>query len=126
MKSIIKIATVIVIVILCAVAIGYKHSPVRNADYWRSKVAQVALGMKRSDVERLLPSKIGGYTIESGSCQSELYFLDNGWQISICYDHASVRRDEKGTALESSSPDNRVLTVPVLSKRTDHRASRVN
>jgi hypothetical protein len=107
-------------VILCATTAGCKSETVDKSAYWRSMVSQVSVGMKRSDVEQLLPPKISGIEIGTGSRQMETYCLDKTWQISITYDHAGVPRDEKGTALKSTSPDNRVLSIPSLSKRTGH------
>ena len=100
-------------------AVGCKSEQVDNSITWSSKVADISVGMKRSDVERILPSGCGGLMIGSGGSQTEIYFVDETWQISVGYDYTGIPRDENGKALSSTSPDNRVLTAPVLSKRTN-------
>jgi hypothetical protein len=111
--------TILLIVLLCTMSIGCKSKQVDSSMALRSKVAKISVGMKRSDVERILPSYSGGIGIGSGGSQTEIYFVDETWQVSVGYDYTGVPRDENGKALSSMSPDNRVLTAPVLSKRTN-------
>src|SRR5215216_3376299 len=77
--------------------------------FWADRVNQVRVGMRREEVERLLPLPLTGYTegtTFTGSAQGVQYFVAPGFKITIFYDYTG------GT--HGKSPENIVVQAPVL------------
>jgi len=112
-------ASLTILAILCTSVLGCSSLLVEGRDYWSGQVAKVRIGMPRAEVEKLLPPHpkspvtAGG----TGGSQSVAYWVDEDWCVSIAYDYTGVPRDDKGMALSLQSPQNRVLTAPVLSRK---------
>ncbi|HLK57931.1 MAG TPA: hypothetical protein VKU00_15295 [Chthonomonadaceae bacterium] len=83
---------------------------------WGEKIAQVKPGMRRSEVEKLLPrSRSMVYeTFIQGGSQVVAYWLDPHWKVRIAYDYTGIPRNAEGKALSYESADNRVLNTPTL------------
>lgn len=83
---------------------------------WTARVAQVHVGMRRAEVERILPPVVAGYrgTTITGGAQGVHYYVAPGYSITIFYDYTGVQRDSKGLALFYESPENRVVEAPKL------------
>lgn len=113
-----KITSGSLIALLCVIAFGCTSRVASNADLWRDRAAQVTVGMTRTEVETLLPLYPSSpiTTVKSGGSQSTTYWVDENWNVSVAYDYTGIPRDAKGTALDITSPQNRVLMVPVLSQ----------
>jgi hypothetical protein len=52
--------------------------------------------------------------VGTGGSQSVRYWVDENWSVNIAYDYTGVPRDARGTALDVTSPHNKVLTVAAL------------
>ncbi len=65
---------------------GFDH------DFWQSRVAQVDVGLMRSEVEQLLSPRLGGVDIEFGSAQNTIYILEGRFRVSILYKNDTVLR----------------------------------
>lgn len=97
--------------------------PVQDLTFWMERVAQVRTGMRREEVERILPPYIppgGGYgagTTINGGAQGVTYDIAPGYTVIIFYDYTGIPRDATGRALQYQSPDNRVL-APVKLRPT--------
>lgn len=101
---------------------------------WEAQIKQVHVGMRRAEVERLLPPyrapnsdgtefallPYSGLTagIQGGS-QSIQYYVSTGWLVGIAYDYTGIPRDAAGTATKYESPDNRVLAPATLTYRIE-------
>ena len=111
-----KIASVALIAPLCILTFGCKSPVAVNGDYWQSKASQIAVGMTRAEVEKLLPRhpRSPMTTVVTGGSQSVRYWVDENWSVNIAYDYTGVPRDARGTALDVTSPHNKVLTVAAL------------
>lgn len=114
-----KTASRILAVTLCSVVVGCDSRHGANPDPWRSRAVKVTLGMPRAEVEQLLPPHPKSPRIMSGTggSQSVVYWLDEHWCLSLAYDYTGGPRDAKGTTLDMASPQNKVLTQPVLTQR---------
>ena len=114
-----KTTFTIMLALVCAVACGCISRSAADGAHWRDQVSKVTIGMPRSVVDALLPPhpKSPKTTIVSGGSQSEAYWVDDHWCISVAYDYTGVPRDEKGMALARTSPQNKLLTAPVLSQK---------
>ena len=86
---------------LCSLVVGCDSRHGADPDPWRSQVAKVTLGMPRGEVEKLLPAHP----------KSPLMMSGTGGSQSVTYWLAT------GTAPDMSSPQNKVLTKPVLTPR---------
>jgi hypothetical protein len=113
-----KTTSLILVAVLCCTVVGCASRHVANPDRWRSQAAKVTIGMTRGEVEKLLPPhpKSPLTTGGTGGSQSVAYWVDEHWCVSIAYDYTGVPRDEKGMALDMASPQNKVLTKPILSQ----------
>ena len=114
-----KIALLFVTAILCVHVVGCKSSPVTQVYRWQSKATQVTVGMTRAEVEKFLPPHPQSpvTTTGTGGGQGVTYWVDANWCVSVAYDYTGVPRDEKGTALDTYSSENRVTRAPVLAQR---------
>lgn len=114
-----KTAKAIALTLLCAAAFGCISRLAANGNEWPSQVAKVKIGMPRLEVERLLPPhpKSPRMTLVQGGSQSVTYWVDANWSVSIAFDYTGIPRDEKGKALDTYSPQNKVLTAPVLTRK---------
>jgi len=83
---------------------------------WQTRIEQIHVGMKRGDVERILPPCCWSphHSIFSGGAQGVTYWVDPHWKVSILYDYTGIPRDSSGQALSHESAENKVLTVPTL------------
>ncbi len=114
-----KTASLILTVALWSAVVGCDSRHGANPDPWRSRAAKVTLGMPRAEVEQLLPPHPKSPRIMSGTggSQSVVYWLDEHWCVSLAYDYTRGPQEAKGTTLEMASPQNKVLTQPVLTQR---------
>lgn len=97
--------------------------------FWEARFNQVRIGMRRAEVERLLPlyvappneAETSPYNIYSvnmaGGGQSILYYVSPGWQVTIFHDYTGVPRDAAGNATDPKSPENRVIELGKLEYR---------
>ena len=89
--------------------------PVQDFKFWQERVAQVHVGMRREEVERILPPydpPEGGSTVRSGFTSEEQgisYAVAPPYTVFVSYDYTGVPRDAQGKILERYSPDNRLL-----------------
>ena len=102
------------LIFLASVCVSCSRTPPQSgidsdAAFWQTRASQVHEGMRRVDVERLLPPRSGIDQDGMGGSHSLLYALDSHWMVCICYDHTGVPRDSSGRALSPDSPENRVL-----------------
>lgn len=114
-----KTAARILAATLCSLVVGCDSRPGGNSDPLRSQVAKVTLGMPRGEVEKLLPAHPKSPLMMSGTggSQSVTYWLDEDWCVSLAYDHTRAPGEAMGTTPDMSSPQNKVLTKPVLTPR---------
>ena len=86
---------------------------------WRNQAEKVTMDMPRSEVEKWLPPHPSSphTTSKSGSSQYVMYWVDENWHVAILYDYTGIPRDEKGMALSLVSPENKVKSKPVLSRK---------
>lgn len=114
-----KTSALILAATLCSAVVGGASLHGANPDHWRRQVAQVTLGMPRGEVEKLLPPHPKSLLTMSGTggSQSVTYWLDEHWCVSIAYDYTEVPRGAKGVALDTTSPQNKVLTKPILTQK---------
>jgi hypothetical protein len=115
-----KMRFLIMLAILCGSVLGCTSPLIESGDHWRGQVAKVTIGMPRAEVEKILPPypRSPVTTGGTGGSQSVAYWVGQDWCVSIAYDYTGVPRDDKGMALSRQSPENRVLTMPVLSRKT--------
>lgn len=87
--------------------------PVPELKFWMERVAQIHAGMRREEVERILPPQVppqgGGFTDTS---QGITYTVAPGYTVYVQYDYTGVPRDANGKTLGYYSPDN-ILLAPV-------------
>jgi hypothetical protein len=95
---------------------------------WEGRAREVHIGMRRSEVERLLPSywrppvagedfrRFATTTTITGGGQGVRYHVGEDVVATVHYDYTGVPRDNSGTATSYSSPDNQV-TAPVQIER---------
>jgi len=100
--------------------------PIPDQDHidWEARAREVRVGMRRADVERLLPAywrppedgedsrRFMLITMGTGGGQGVRYHVSENVEASVSYDYTGVPRDANGTATNHSSPENRV-TAPV-------------
>lgn len=117
--EVMKTTSLILAATLCSAVVGCASLHGANPDHWRSQVTKVTIGMSRGEVERLLPPHPKSLRTMSGTggSQSVAYWLDEHWCVSIAYDYTGVPRDAKGVALDMTSPQNKVLTKPILTQK---------
>lgn len=118
-EEIMKTAARILAATLCSLVVGCDSRHVADPDPWRSQVAKVTLGMPRGEVEKLLPPHPKSPLMMSGTggSQSVTYWLDEQWCVSLAYDHTRGPGEATRTTPDMSSPQNKVLTKPVLTPR---------
>jgi len=97
-----------------------------NQDHidWEARAWQVRIGMRREEVERMLPSywrllendesyrNFSVTTMSIGRSQVVRYHVSENVEAIVYYDSTGVSRDAHGTATSRTSPDNQV-TAPV-------------
>jgi len=104
----------VIILSFAGLAVGFAQ-PVQDLKYWQERAAQVQVGMRREEVERILPLYIppgGGYgaaTTITGGAQGVTYNIAPGYRVILFYDYTGIPRDATGKALQYQSPDNRLL-----------------
>jgi len=89
-----------------------------DSDLWVEKIKCVKIGMRRADVEKILPPYLAVNRIRdrviTPANQCLLYDLDDKWKVYITYDLTGSPRDRIGRFLGLDSPENRVTSEPVL------------
>ncbi|HYC71425.1 MAG TPA: hypothetical protein VEB66_09480 [Opitutaceae bacterium] len=86
----------------------------KTLQLWTERVNQVRVGMRREEVERILPRARTEYTESttlSGGAQGVQYYVAPGIKVTIFYDYTGTPR---GSLSAVRSPDNRVIQAPVL------------
>ncbi len=106
----------VAVIVLAASALGVcRAQPVQDLKYWAERAQQIHVGMRREDVERILPPYVppeGGYTAKTGftsSSQGVTYTVAPGYTVIVFYDYTGIPRDADDQASQHYSPDNRVL-----------------
>jgi len=113
---------ILIFLVVSGLTTGFAQ-PVQDLKFWTDRVAHVHAGMRREDVERILPPYIpsgGGYgatSTISGGAQGVTYDIAPGYTVIVFYDYTGVPRDVTGKALQYQSPDNRLL-APVKLRPT--------
>lgn len=104
----------ILIVAILAVGCATPHT----RDKWRTKAERVQIGMTRAEVSTLLPRHVQSPRIVTGtgSSQSEVFWVDPEWKVTVAYDYTGVQRNEEGTALSDESAANRVVSTPLVTR----------
>ena len=110
-------------------SITFGPTPDTNKIYWEQRAKEVKIGMRRAEVERLLPSysrptvpgedfrRFSTLTGGTGGGQGVRYHVSEDVEVIVSYDYTGVPRgDATGTAIDCSSPENRV-TAPVQIER---------
>lgn len=102
--------------------------PARDATlaHWTGRANQVRLGMRREEVERLLPPYVftpgksepgpWGYASStiSGGAQAVSYYVAPRFRVTIFYDYTGAERDAGIVSTRHASPDNRVVQLPTV------------
>lgn len=107
---------VAIILLISGLSTGFTQ-PVQDLEFWMARVAGTHVGMKRGEVERILPPKDpprGGFT---DTAQGLTYTVAPGYTVIVHYDYAGSPRDAHGKLLDRYSPDNRLL-APVRLRPT--------
>ena len=95
---------------------------------WEQRIQKVHVGMRRAEVEKLLPQYVApitkstvflpygdGMTLIHGSSQVVSYYVSPGWRVWVPYDYTGVPRDAAGRVTDVlTSPDNRVIGAVTL------------
>ena len=115
MKAIVKILLAIIVAVAC----GCISRVAADGVIWRNQAEKVTMDMPRSEVEKWLPPHPSSLhaTSKSGGSQYVMYWVDENWHVAILYDYTGIPRDEKGMALSLVSPENKVKSKPVLSRK---------
>jgi len=97
---------------------GKEEPPKPMGEVWKERAEQIEPGMKRAEVETLLPPAQGGPIKRSVQADSQIltYWLDNEWKVAIEYDFSGLPEDQDRRT-EFDSPENQVLTPPVLERQ---------
>lgn len=97
------------------------EGPPQQRALWERAIQKVHAGMRRAEVEKLLPpyvapaAKAPGILPYSstvinaqGGSQTVAYFVSPGWRVSVPYDYTGIPQDAKGVS-DYRGPDNRVV-----------------
>ena len=89
------------------------------AALWLALGELVQPGMRRAQVERILPMYNGSpaVTMTQGAGQVAYYLLDPQWTVRIPYDYSGSPRDAAGQMLAHDSPANRTTGRPLIYPR---------
>jgi hypothetical protein len=93
---------------------------------WEARVQRVQQGMRRAEVERLLPPYMaiagegllpysGQSALLTGGSQTISYYVSPGWRVSIPYDYTGITSGKAEGPDRYNSPDNRVIGPATLS-----------
>ena len=118
-----------IVVALAALALsGCQTQSEAQLKVWTERVNQITVGMRRAEVERILPPYVApksnpelaryGYWIEgtiSGGAKGIQYYVSPGYKVTVFYDYTGIPRDATGRALSTDSPDSRVIQPVELS-----------
>jgi hypothetical protein len=100
---------------------------------WERQMRKVSLGMRREQVEQLLPPYNPAQTktifgivpyssrvvLSTGGSQTILYYVSEGWRVSISYDYTGTEATATNVRPNYSNPDNRVVALPTLEYRLE-------
>lgn len=62
---------------------------------WKKRIMQIAIGVTKSDVEKVLPQSKelpDGWSMGSGQSHTDTYRLDNTWMVTIVYSNPDIVR----------------------------------
>ena len=103
-------------------------TPDPNRINWEQRAKQIHIGMRRAEVERLLPPysrptaagedfrRFSTNTTINGGGQGVSYHVSDDIVVIVSYDYSGVPRDASGTTTDYSRPDN-LVTAPVRIER---------
>ena len=83
--------------------------------HWRQRVALVRIGMRRDDVEKLLPPySQPEFRVANSSGYLCVYRVDERWSVAMWYDNTGARSDANGKIVSSSMGANKLALEPGL------------
>ena len=99
---------VAIILVVAGLNTGFAQ-PVRSLEFWMERVASIAVGMRRGEIERILPPISDPSAGFNDTSQGITYTVAPGYTVLVHYDYAGSPRDAQGKLLDRYSPDNRLI-----------------
>jgi len=102
----------VIILFFAGLAVGFAQ-PVQDLKFWEERAAQVQVGMRREEVERILPHYVppgggaGEFALISGGAQGVTYNISPDYKVILFYDFTGIPRNATGQQFRSQ--DNRLL-----------------